>query len=282
MKQQLTDMWTDFFRSNRNDDTWWRRKQELFKKRGAEIITIHGRGHLHQEIRQQGKTDIGYHLHLVYFIKQNDYFYREEQVIPYQFQWGNGEVRHHQPVQPMLMENPDSSLTPAMIHDGSEQRFSYDRLAAVKYAERWWNSYNPDYKQFDVDCTNFISQSLHAGGAPMHGAPNRNQGWWYQDDNWSYSWSVAHSFRWYMSGATNGLKGTEVESASDLKPGDVICYDFEGDGKWDHTTIVVANDNEGMPLVNAHTDNSRHRYWSYEDSIAWTPKCEYKFFQIGN
>lgn len=75
--------------------------------------------------------------------------------------------------------------------------------------------------------------------------------------------------------------GTEVERASDLYPGDVICYDFQGNDRWDHTTLVVAKDSQGMPLVNAHTDNSRHRYWSYEDSTAWTEDCRYKFFRIG-
>lgn len=116
----------------------------------------------------------------------------------------------------------------------------------------------------------------------MRGAPNRNQGWWYQHDNWSYSWAVAHSLRWYLSGSTQGLKGREVSSPQELSPGDVICYDFQGDGRWDHQTIVVTKDAQGMPLVNAHTDHSRHRYWSYEDSTAWTPNIQYKFFRIGD
>lgn len=71
-----------------------------------------------------------------------------------------------------------------------------------------------------------------------------------------------------------------METPEELNPGDVICYDFEGDGTWNHTTIVVAKDADNMPLVNAHTDNSRNRYWSYEDSAAWTPEIEYKFFRI--
>lgn len=78
------------------------------------------------------------------------------------------------------------------------------------------------------------------------------------------------------------MKGTEVSSPDQLTYGDVICYDFEGDGRWDHTTIVTAKDAYGMPLVNAHTNNSRHRYWSYEDSMAWTENTKYKFFRIGD
>ncbi|MEM1506501.1 amidase domain-containing protein, partial [Domibacillus sp. 8LH] len=83
-------------------------------------------------------------------------------------------------------------------------RFTYDRLAAVQYAERWWNSYNPNFRKFEVDCTNYISQCLLAGGAPMRGAPVRERGWWYNQDSWSFSWAVAHSMRWYLSGSTDG------------------------------------------------------------------------------
>src|SRR5699024_11017320 len=104
----------------------------------------------------------------------------------------------------------------------NERQISYDRRLAVQYAERWWNSYNPNFKQFAVDCTNYISQCLLAGGAPMTGAPVRDRGWWYGDETWSFSWAVAHSMRWYLSGATSGLQGKEVERPEDLMPGDVI------------------------------------------------------------
>ena len=53
-------------------------------------------------------------------------------------------------------------------------------------------------KKFENNCTNFISQCLHAGGAPMRGYPNRGSGWWLQNKNWSYSWAVAHSLRLYL------------------------------------------------------------------------------------
>lgn len=159
---------------------------------------------------------------------------------------------------------------------------SYDREKAVAYAERWWNDYNPQFKKFDVDCTNYVSQCLLAGGAPMKYAYDRAQGWWYryQPVNWSYSWAVAHSLHWYLATSKSGLRAKEVATAEELMPGDVICYDFDGDGRWDHTTIVVDYDADGSPLVNAHTNNSRRRNWRYLDSAAWTTKTKYKFFQI--
>ncbi len=156
----------------------------------------------------------------------------------------------------------------------------YDRLEAVRYADKWWNSYNPAYPRFAVDCTNYISQCLRAGGAPIRGMPSRLKGWWYAQNQWSLSWSVAHSFYWYLQESQEGLCGNKLNSERELSLGDVICYDFQGDGRWDHTTIVVGKDASGNPYVNAHTDNSQFRYWEYKDSAAWTPNINYAFFQI--
>ena len=76
-----------------------------------------------------------------------------------------------------------------------------------------------------------------------------------------------------------GLRGKEVQDPRELILGDVICYDF-GDGRINHFTIVTGKDAFGMPLVNAHTTNSRLRYWAYEDSSAYTKNIKYKFFTI--
>lgn len=159
---------------------------------------------------------------------------------------------------------------------------SYDAAKAVAYAEKWWNDYNPMFPRFSVDCTNYVSQCLLAGGFVMHGYPVQDNGWWCMHDQWSFSWSVSHSLRWYLSSSTLRIPVTIVSSAQALYPGDIICYDFQGDNRWDHMTIVVAKDERGMPLVNAHTDNSWHRYYAYKDSAAWTPNIRYLFFQIGN
>ncbi|ASK60934.1 hypothetical protein CFK37_01255 [Virgibacillus phasianinus] len=279
--EKLVDYWQDFFQREHQEDNWWTRKKALCEKRGVTIVRIQGEGHLHQELRYEGKQQLQYLLHLKMLMKQGGNLYQEEQHIPYQFELQNNSISNHkvrEMEQPHELVTREPELSNSAIND---VRFNYDRLAAIKYANHWWNSYNPAYRQFDVDCTNYISQCLHAGGAPMTGAPNRGRGWWYGASNWSFSWAVAHSLRWYLSGSSSGLKGKEMEAATDLIPGDVICYDFEGDGRWNHNTIVVAKDGNGEPLVNAHTSNSTHRYWSYEDSTAWTPNIAYKFFRIG-
>lgn len=169
------------------------------------------------------------------------------------------------------------------VNNPNDRRVAYNREQAVQYAHRWWNDYNPKFKAFEVDCTNYVSQCMRAGNAPMKSSSNRAKGWWYkfgENPNWSFSWAVAHSFRWYLPNSKTGLRATEAFSADQLQLGDIICYDFDGDGKWQHNTIVVAKDGAGMPLVNAHTTNSQNRYWSYKDSSAWTEKIQYKFLKI--
>ena len=62
-------------------------------------------------------------------------------------------------------------------------------------------------------CTNYVSQCLRAGGAPMWGYPNREKGWWIQGGTWSLSWSTSHSLRWYLGTSKKGLTATRVVSA---------------------------------------------------------------------
>ena len=156
---------------------------------------------------------------------------------------------------------------------------TYNREAAVAYAEQWWDDANPAYPYFDVDCTNFISQCLRAGGAPMRGYPDRSKGWWVQGGTWSYSWSVAHSLRWYLETSKQGLRAQRVDDPSELEIGDIIFYDFGGDGRVDHSTIVTSIRN-GVPHVHAHTSDSAHRPYPYLDSTAYTPNIKYYYYHI--
>lgn len=161
----------------------------------------------------------------------------------------------------------------------------YNREAAVQYADRWWETGNPAFAEFAVDCTNYISQCLFAGKAPIHYTGKRETGWWYKGyvnarEWWSYSWAVSNSFARYLHTNTTGLRAELAERPEQLTLGDVIVYDWNGDGSFQHSTIVTAFDAGGMPLVNAHTVNSRHRYWDYRDSYAWNDRTVYRFYHI--
>ncbi|QFT88100.1 Putative amidase domain protein [Bacillus sp. THAF10] len=277
-------------RSITNEDTI-NQKQASHKRRGAEIVKCSATAKIHS-IHQQPNEDeanIIYEIHTRYLIKQKNNLYLEEEVDHRYVQMIDGTILQDFSIidegetklprfLPPLEE--DDVASPYSSDKKHEARFKFSRMEAVKYAEQYWNSYNPQFKKFDVNCTNYISQCLYAGGAPMIGYPKKSGGWWMRNNDWSYTWTVAHAMRWYLPKAKQGLKAKEVNTVMQLMPGDVICYDFEGDGRFDHTTIVVAKDENKEPLVNANTYNCRMRYWKYEDSTAYTPNMKYKFFHI--
>ncbi|NLP49548.1 amidase domain-containing protein [Bacillus sp. RO1] len=265
------------------NDATIKQKQEAHKRRGAEIVKCSATARIHSihEDEQQREANVFYEIHIRYLIKQKENLYLEEEADQRYSEWIDGEL-----IQDFSIQDEGDRTSPRFIppqeEDEKQQplRFKYSRMEAVRYAEQYWNSYNPQFKKFEVNCTNYISQCLYAGGAPMVGYPKKSGGWWMRNNDWSYTWAVAHALRWYLPNAKQGLKAKEVSNVSQLMPGDVICYDFEGDGRFDHNTIVVAKDENGEPLVNANTYNSRMRYWKYEDSTAYTPNIKYKFFHV--
>ncbi|NWL89661.1 hypothetical protein DMN77_19120 [Paenibacillus sp. 79R4] len=170
---------------------------------------------------------------------------------------------------------------------GSQRSTAYRREDAVLYADRWWDSFNPEFAQFEVDCTSYISQCLFAGGAPINYTGKRESGWWYKgyvgkQEAWSYSWAVANALQLYLTHSSSHLRAEIVDRPELLQLGDVIIYDWDGNGAYQHSTIVTAFDAGGMPLVNAHTTPSQHRYWDYRDSYAWTENTVYRFFHIAD
>ncbi|WP_276356670.1 amidase domain-containing protein [Cohnella caldifontis] len=173
-------------------------------------------------------------------------------------------------------------------YDPYRRGIPYRRAEAVAYAERWWNEMNPAYEGFEVNCTNYVSQCLFAGQAPMNYTGKRESGWWYKGrlngrEWWSFSWAVADGLQRFLSLPRGyGLRAEAVDSPDWLQLGDVICYDWDGYGRFGHNTIVTAFAPDGTPLVNANTVSSRHRYWDYRDSYAWTGKTRYRFFHIAD
>ncbi|KFZ42990.1 hypothetical protein CS060_05125 [Anoxybacillus flavithermus] len=281
MRKRLHDLLDErirhFFVSDVTDEEA-ERKRKMLEKRNAKLMKCEGKGTVIEKKRLGPYTFVRYIVHFRFVISQNEWLYVEEHQEMREAIFEKSELVDDRLVLPHVETGQIEKRQER--EDDERVRYTYDRLAAVRYAEIWWNDYNPAFQKFPVDCTNFISQCLHAGGIPMMGYPNKTKGWWMRKNEWSYTWTVANAFRWYLSGSKTGIQAVEKKSPEQLSLGDVICYDFQGDGRFDHTTIVVAKDKQGMPLVNAHTSNSRMRYWSYEDSTAYTPNIQYKFFHI--
>lgn len=288
MREAFQDLFDNrvkqFVGTNRNlNDSFIKAERKLGAavKRSGEIVKVNITGKIIDSTQKGEFQTVKYLSHYQYLIKQKGNLYLEEEIEERLAKFYKGSLITDEEIPPIqFQDQPDLSGMPGDDADQERLSYQYDRLKAVQYAERWWNSYNPAYKKFENDCTNFISQCLRTGGGPMRGYPNRGTGWWLQSNNWSYSWAMAHSLRLYFGNSKLGLRANEVSSPDQLLLGDVICYDFEGDGRFNHNTIVTGKDAYGLPLVNAHTYNSRQRYWAYEDSSAYTPNIKYKFFTI--
>lgn len=248
--------------------------QQLLADRDSKIVRAHGAGKIFSIEKNPPETFVVYEVQLQFLIKQKDHFFMEEKLEERLAVFRDGKV-----VKDEEMEVNRSHLNERFVVSEDRLSYTYDRRSAVQYADRWWNEFNPAYPKFDDDCTNYISQCLHAGKIPMWGSPNRSKGWWMSGKSWSYSWTTAHGF-YLLLASNSGIKTKEVKDPRALNLGDIICIDFEGDGRFDHSLIVTEKDRYGMPLVNAHTTNSRHRYWTYEDSTRYTPQIVYKFFVI--
>ncbi|MDD3225021.1 MAG: amidase domain-containing protein [Clostridium sp.] len=140
-----------------------------------------------------------------------------------------------------------------------ENTNNYSREKAVNYALTYAENPNSAFKYFDTyntvggNCTNFVSQCLLAGGAPMIFS-GENQ-WWYKTSRSSISWSVASSLYWHLaksySKKSYGVKGEEMESVSDLDIGDVIFY-VNSKNQIQHSAIITSYYND-YPLISQNT-----------------------------
>lgn len=253
---------------------------EIYAKRDAEIVNVKAWGNIIDISHHEGETIVEYCVRYNFFLKQKDHFYIEEQQESRRAIFLDERLIDDQEIIVDFHQETGSEESIWDEFRSNKIPFIYDRMKAIQYAERWWDSRNPRYQSFKDNCTNYISQCLRAGGAPMWGSPTRGKGFWNSGSTWSYSWAVANSLKLYLSNSKTGLRARKVSSVTQLELGDIICYDFEGDGRYNHNTIITGRDEYGMPLVNANTYDSRMRYWAYEDSSAYTPNIKYSFFHI--
>jgi hypothetical protein len=163
--------------------------------------------------------------------------------------------------------------------------FAYSGAAAAAYADTYWQTYNPAWPSFansGGDCTNFVSQALYAGGIGMRTSPtySGNAAWYMvkKRNRWSYAapWVNAQDQSIFLLQDLPGV--TKVASYYGLAPGataadhaeqgDVVLYDWNNDGVFDHEAILTASDgtnsdgSTNWDLVDAHTNNRYHAYWT--------------------
>ena len=131
----------------------------------------------------------------------------------------------------------------------------FDRLASVKYAEKWALSFNSAYYNFSNiggDCTNFVSQCLYAGKIAMAYSA---YGWYYKNLNdRAPAWTGVEEF-WNFGIKNNrnvGFKLTEC-TYDELELGDIVQL-YNG-AKYYHSLIVTKIEGSGynkIVMVSAH------------------------------
>lgn len=148
--------------------------------------------------------------------------------------------------------------------------YGYDRAKAIAYAHQWAYKRNPAYGDFSEmggDCTNFVSQCLHAGGAPMNYTPTF--GWYYNSLNSrAPAWTGVEPFYRFLT--TNQKKGPYGWAAqmNQVQPGDVMQISFDGGRVWGHTALIVSMGEKPDPdniLVATHSydsDNQPISHWN--------------------
>ncbi|TLH81510.1 amidase [Mycolicibacterium cosmeticum] len=178
---------------------------------------------------------------------------------------------------------------------------SENRRRAVEYSEKWAEGFNPDYESLgggDLDCTNFASQVMRAGGFGDvgNGIDDWRRGdsddWYYQNEGAvfpgntsSKTWTLAkenHNFVTQHSGrgdivgvvptpSRNGLDPLAPSKAG-LLPGDLIYYK-DADGGINHVAVYAGQQViNGVPtdVINQHSGGVKlHGDWM-PDSAEYT------------
>jgi hypothetical protein len=160
------------------------------------------------------------------------------------------------------------------------------RATAVFYADTYAVTPNSAYRYFGTgddskDCTNFVSQATKAGGYPEQRVPDPSREWYYTGYYWySQSWTVVWDFLYVFYNMGWGDfwgRQTDYGDSSSVRynaayPADVLVYDWQGDGIYDHVTIQALN---GSPatcdpsapsycgdLVDGHSSDHYHAIWT--------------------
>ena len=142
-----------------------------------------------------------------------------------------------------------NGMKTASLKTYGDGKYAYNVDNAIAYADKWATSRNPEYRQYPgVDCCNFVSQCLYAGGMPKNSA-------WYPA---SYAWINC-------SGAIDNFKnyGTFMSANNgNVLRGNPVYYDWNSNGVYDHTAICVGKNSSGTPIIDAHTGDHYHVTWT--------------------
>ena len=116
-----------------------------------------------------------------------------------------------------------------------------NRGKVADYAEKYALEPNTKYKEYSVDCTNFVSQAMLAGGWKEKSHPwidyKWDTAWWYGGTpTASWSWTSAEHF-YRMSKALD--RTTTAKYITDLRRGDLLQYKSKSSANMNHSMVVT-------------------------------------------
>jgi hypothetical protein len=198
----------------------------------------------------------------------------------------------------------------AVILDSAEAGASYNGSAAASWADRYWNTYNPNYMYYNTDdCTNFVTQSMVAGGGfpPTRGIYTNLSNFFndplaiwqnWPADNGPTSWTatLALDLFTYLNNSPKSVYEGNYSYADNKLPapsfnpntvvtGDVLQYDF-GSGAVSHTSMQVGYGTDSFNYygnwVDTHNNDHYHEFWTLKPTnAAWQRTRIYYFHIVG-
>lgn len=154
-------------------------------------------------------------------------------------------------------------------------RSSYNRNAAVNYALKWATSRNRQYQSYPKDCTNFVSQAVHAGGMPMKKDSkysltpglHSTTSYWYSNKfvrvnaiaySDSSSWvGVSDFYKYWAKTKTTKVAPVTGTIAYYANVGDVVQF-RRGNTDWFHSVFVTKKLSNTI-LITGHTSDYRDK-----------------------
>lgn len=156
--------------------------------------------------------------------------------------------------------SPDLSVGTPQVPDGGSittgTNWSYNYTAMVNYVEQYWDTYNPSYRSFGNDCTNFMSQALKVGGWDFDYGWYRSSGnWWYNSSNQTYTWAGAENWSKFAP-----KRSYTMDSIWKMVPSDIMQMDFDRNGVMNHGMMVTYRMSDGSNLyITQHTTDYHNR-----------------------
>lgn len=144
-----------------------------------------------------------------------------------------------------------------------------NRSKIVEYAYLYAKRSNSEYRTYtfaqnrEIDCANFVSQAMKAGGwINVQGFYRSVNSWWYDfSKNYpseSLTWINANYF---VKFAVQSKRVKVIDKIADLLPGDIIAVDFDPQNSngIDHVMLVSKKDKNGLIYLSYHSPNTLNK-----------------------